>query len=348
MDYKEKLGYVGNPQQLFPYKEYRLCGGRQEGVYAVDVATTAGLDITVVPDRAMDIYQIRLNGKNLNFISPVGICAPQYYNSANSEFLRNFFGGFLSTCGLSSIGAPSTSPTGTWGLHGRIANTPAERLNLSLTLEDGLPTLTMQGEMHEAVQFAEHFTLHRQYRFQLGKNKVEMRDLVTNTGFAPAGHMVLYHFNMGYPLLDENLQIYLPSTRVAPRDEWAARGLENRDKVTPPAAGYAERCYYHTLPPNQTGMAGYGCFNPSSKLGMFIEYSADTLDHFIQWNMFGKGDYALGLETANGNVDSRAKAEANGTLKMLAPGQSVAYTHTLHFFDNEEEFGSFKARYPRP
>jgi len=43
--------------------------------------------------------------------------------------------------------------------------------------------------------------------------------------------MVLYHMNMGYPLLDEDSVVTIPSTKVEPKDEAAAAGLENWMKM---------------------------------------------------------------------------------------------------------------------
>ena len=51
-----------------------------------------------------------------------------------------------------------------------------------------------------------------------------LTDKVTNVG-APSPNMMLYHFNMGYPLLCEYSELYIPSTQVLPRKH-AAEDLE--------------------------------------------------------------------------------------------------------------------------
>ena len=70
MTFAQERAYVGNLSQLFQVKEYRLSGGRQEGVRAVDISTGSGLELTVLPDRCMDLYQVKFAGKNLCFHTP--------------------------------------------------------------------------------------------------------------------------------------------------------------------------------------------------------------------------------------------------------------------------------------
>ena len=55
MSFQEERPYIGNLSQLFNVKEYRLTGGRQDGVRAVDICTGCGMELTVLPDRAMDL-----------------------------------------------------------------------------------------------------------------------------------------------------------------------------------------------------------------------------------------------------------------------------------------------------
>lgn len=54
--------------------------------------------------------------------------------------------------------------------------------------------------------------------------------------------------NMGYPLLDEDSVITIPSAEVLPRDDHAAEDIANWMHMEKPQAGYQERCYYHKFP----------------------------------------------------------------------------------------------------
>ena len=70
-------------------------------------------------------------------------------------------------------------------------------------------------------------------------------------------------------------------------------------------------------------MATVGLRNAQQHLGVEITYDKKVLDHFVQWKMLGKGEYAIGLEPCNATIDGRADARENGSLKYLAPGEEV-------------------------
>ena len=124
MDYAHERRYIGNDAQLFSVKEYTLTQGKARGVRAVDVSTAAGLDYTVLPDRCMDIHQVRFHGKNACLLTPTGIVAPAYYDDAGEGLLKSFTGGFLTTCGFENIGKPSDCDGVPLGMHGSLSQTP--------------------------------------------------------------------------------------------------------------------------------------------------------------------------------------------------------------------------------
>jgi hypothetical protein len=74
----------------------------------------------------MDLFQVRYKGVNMNYISPSGIIYPQYYNVEGKEWLRGFFVGQLTTCGLQNIGTPFIIDNQPLGMRGRISFASAE------------------------------------------------------------------------------------------------------------------------------------------------------------------------------------------------------------------------------
>lgn len=54
---------------------------------------------------------------------------PAYYHAAGIDWLRSFGGGLVVTCGLDHFGSPSLDQGETFGLHGRVSNVPAARVN---------------------------------------------------------------------------------------------------------------------------------------------------------------------------------------------------------------------------
>ena len=128
--------------------------------------------------------------------------------------------------------------------------------------------------------------------------------------------------NMGYPLLDEDSVITIPSERVTPRDGHAEEDIANWMHMEKPAAGYQERCYYHKFAGREGGASIY---QPKFKTGLTIQFDTDELDCFVEWKMMGVRDYVLGLECGNCYPDGRDVMRRTGMLKFLQPGEEKEY-----------------------
>ncbi|MDD3339824.1 MAG: DUF4432 family protein [Lachnospiraceae bacterium] len=103
---KNKYEYIGDLSQLFRVENYRLEGGRKDGVRATSVTNEMGLQFTVVADRCMDIAYLSYKWINVSYINPCGIVAPEYYDPRGTQWLKSFTAGFMTTCGLNNVGNP--------------------------------------------------------------------------------------------------------------------------------------------------------------------------------------------------------------------------------------------------
>lgn len=332
--YQEKLAYIGDLDQLISLKESVLSGGFQDGVRVMEVANGGNLSATVLPDRCMDLYQVRYKGKNLNYLAPCGIMAPSFYDARGTQWLRNFFVGMLTTCGLQHFGSPMVSDSGEeLGLHGRIANTPAENVRYERGVRGETPTLTLEGTMREARIFGENLTLHRALEFEHETDTIVLRDTVTNHGFGPRQFVYALHLNYGYPLLEEGTKLLLDSEEVTPREANAAKYLDSWQQIEAPAYPYPERCYFHKLRADADGMTGYTLFNEARGIGVNVRYEASQLPFFCEWKMLGKGEYVLGLEPMNVFLDGPKVDQPGCEAPILAPGEAKTYTVRLNFID---------------
>ena len=337
-EYAGKLKYVGNKNQLFSVKNYIMTGGKANNTRAVDIINGKGLFLTVLPDRCMDIYQLIYKDVNISYISPAGAVHPSYYDNRKLEFLRSFYAGFLTTCGLETICAPSEDDGEELGLHGRISNTPSDNFYTSVNenTESGEPEIIVGGIMTEARLFGDKYSLTREIKVYTNENKFEIHDTVKNTGFKKSPHMILYHLNYGYPFLDENIEINIPAieSESSPADEHAAEDFDKWDKFPPPQKDMEEQCYYHKLKTDTQGYAQYSLYNPVLKKGVSVRYNAKPLDYFIEWKMPGEGDYVLGLEPGNCMGIGRKKARENNILKFLEPQTEVKYHFIVTLSDD--------------
>ena len=316
--------YVGHESQLYGMEEHRLVGGKGDGMRLLEVNNGRGLEAVISLDRNADIARLRYRGMNLAFFSPCGYVAPAYYESTGTDFLKSFTAGFLTTCGLGAVGSPCRDEGEELPLHGTIANTPTD---WHCCEEEG-GRLVVRARTMDQVIFARKFVFRRRIEFPLDADEFTLTDTIVNEGDRVEPLMLLYHMNMGYPLLDENSVVTIPSEKVEPRDAHAAEDLAHWMTMQKPTPGYVERCYYHTM--KKRGFASI--YQPARKVGLAIEYDADSLDCFTEWKMMGVRDYVLGLECGNCYPDGRDVMREKGLLKFLAPGEEKTYSVKVRIF----------------
>ena len=318
--------YIGHDSQVYGIEEHRLVGGKGDGMRLLEINNGKGAELTVVLDRCADISRLRYKGVNLSYFSPCGYVAPAYYDAAGANWLKSFTAGYLTTCGLQAVGSPCTDEGEELPLHGSIANMPAEQVYW--LEEEG--ELVVYATIRDEGIFAPKLRMSREIRVSLRSNEFSIQDTIENTGDTRQPFEILYHMNMGYPMLDEDSILEIPSAEVLPRDEHAAEDIGNWMHMMKPEAGYVERCYYHKFP-DRNGKAGI--YQPKLGKGLEITFDAEELDGFVEWKMMGVRDYVLGLECGNCYPDGRDVMRQTGMLKFLEPGEKKAYQVKVHMFE---------------
>ena len=328
--------YVGDLSQLFGIKEYTLTAGKAKGVKAFDVNNGTGLVFTVLADRCLDIAGLSYKGINFSYLSNTGIVAPEYYDDKGIGFLRNFFGGFLTTCGLRNVGSPCEENGELFSLHGRISNTPAEDVCASTEWINGYPVLNISGKIREARFFGENLILERSITCKYADDKVYIKNTVENCGFKPEVLMLLFHFNMGYPLLDEDTILVTPTQQLTPRDQEAVNGEASSNLCQPPTANYSEQVFYHNLKSEYNGETSVAMINKRLEIGVAIHFNKNQLFNFTQWKSMGEGEYVLGLEPCNCFVGGRVDPRNSEILEYLEPGGIRNFDLTVEILNGME------------
>lgn len=339
----ELLAYVGHISQVGGIRPIELVAGRERGVRGFEVTTGTGLSFTVLADRALDITRASFRGRSLGYLTPSGEAHPAYYEPQGAGWLRTFPGGLLTTCGLTAVGAPGEDAGEACGLHGRISHLPAEELGYWGEWQGDAYWMHITGTMTEAVIFGHALRLTRRISAKLGANTILIEDTVTNMGGAPAPHMLLYHCNLGFPLLSPEATFVTQSRSVTPRDADAAAGLETFRALQSPTVGYREQVFYHDMAADHAGDVRVALVNPAldGGLGLGITYRKHTLPQFVQWKMMGHGTYVLGLEPSNCYVGGRAEERAAGRLVVLQPGEERQYRLELRVLDGMHAMEEF-------
>lgn len=343
-DKRDILKYVGDTSQLFGVKDYTLRGGKADGVRAVDVRNGSGLEFTVLPDRGLDIAYLSYKSVNFSYISKTGVVAPQYFYEPGLGFLRSFYAGFLTTCGLTYMGAPNNDNGEELGIHGRISNTPAEEVYAGTEWINGAPVMKVKGRMREARLFGENIVLEREIFTCYGENKLYINDSIENYGFSDEPLMILYHFNLGYPILSSKSYMVSPSVKVTPRDEEAARGTADCSRFQMPTPGYREQVFYHELKADEEGKTFAALINPIRELGVAVRLNKNQLGRLTQWKQMGEGEYVLGIEPCNCAVEGRAKARREGTLEFIKPGEVRKFNLEIEILEGMERIRQLEAQ----
>lgn len=322
---------TGRLEQLGGVRRFAWAEGREAGTEMIEVRTGAGLRYLVSPSRALDISLAEFGGVPLSWQSGNGDAHPAYYDNRGAEWLRTAVGGLLMTCGLSYVGAPGEDGGEAFGLHGRIHHLPAQQVAAYGRWQNDKYEMSISGLVEESRIFGENLRLTRTIRSRLGENRIRLTDVVENAGFTETPLMLLYHFNFGYPLLDEATRISFPSQKVVARD--AGVPLAGYDAWNAPDPAYTERVYYHEeMAADANGRLAVTIHNPhfplpggERPLSVRLTWQQSQLPKLVQWKMPGAGVHVLGIEPANCLVEGRAAERERGTLQTLAPGETRTF-----------------------
>lgn len=295
------------------------------------------LRFTVLLDKCLDISEFSYWGCGFNFLSKPGLQGRGSYDTNGLEAQRSIMGGFLFTAGLENIGAPCDVNGKRYPMHGRIRTTPAEHICTRAWWDDDEYKMRVCGDMREAELFGENLTLHRCIETRLGEKTVTLTDTITNDTFREEPLMLLYHINIGYPLLTPSTRIYAPSRSVTPRDEESAGHEDNWNVFGAPVDNASEIVLFHELAYTENGLGVVSVINEDLMMGIRITFTAANLPYFMEWKSLASGDYALGIEPANASVLGRAWCAKEGVLPTIAPLASETNVLTFSVLEGERE-----------
>lgn len=297
MKKEELLAHIGDISQIGGIKEYTFNDGKAKGVRAIEVDTGV-LRFVILIDRSMDIAQAFFKGKAISWISKTGITSPVFYEKEGKGFLRGFYGGLMTTCGLKNIG----SPVGEEGMHGRISNIPAQKVSVFADWISDEYCIRVSGEVRENVVFGNNLVLKRTISTKLFSNSISVDDEIVNEGFNDEKISLCYHCNFGYPLVTQGAKI------VNVPDEYA--------QIHSPVHGKNEECIAIEYKEKSITV---GVKN--EKYGAYLTYERDTLPDFVLWKMLGESEYVVGLEPRTSSEGGKNMIDKNKQV-ILKPFES--------------------------
>jgi hypothetical protein len=340
----ELLARVGRLEQIAGLRLVEGGDGAERGVRILLGRTGGGFEFEILVDRGFDIGGAWYQSTPLAWSSPVGLVGPWYHESAGIGWFRGFPGGLVSTCGLDHtlLGGPDDSTvfnyphraTETYGLHGRYTGLPARLAGYGVRWDGDDAVLWAEAEVLQAALFGEQLLLRRRIEAPVGGTHVTITDEVSNVGATACPHMLLYHCNVGFPVVDDGAELVYPAqpgscvSEASSPDFW---------QLTGPRADFVEECYEHEMVPGPDGLVTAAVLNRSAALGVYQRYPRDAFPHHITWRQLGTGTYVVAMEPSTNRDAGRLDARARGELQHLAPGEQRRYTLEIGALSGAEQ-----------
>lgn len=118
----------------------------------------------------------------------------------------------------------------------------------------------------------------------LGVNRIRINDTIENCGFHSEPLMLLYHFNFGFPMLDEYTKLLIPEGIVRARDGDSEKGMAGLHQFSKPVHDFAEQVFYHDFL-SKGDEISVRLFNANiceKGLGVCLNYNKKQLPYFIE------------------------------------------------------------------
>ncbi len=334
--------------ETWSIKHRRLLGGKSEGVDLIEL-NNGPLSVTIVPTRGMGIWRGAFNQIPLGWDSPVKQIVNPAFVELNDRGGLGWLSGFnewFCRCGLAFNGPPGEDTNGTpLTLHGRIANTPAHRVEMEVdSTDNGL--LAVTGVVDETSLFGSCLRLTTRIETEAGSNRLRIFDTITNLGSQAAELELLYHTNIGRPFLEPGAKICVPALEVIPQTPHAAEAANRWETYEAPQSGFAEQVYFFKLASTAERETEVLLKNEAGDRGISLGFSLDQLPNFIVWKNTGAEEdgYVTGLEPSTNLPNFKSFERDNGRVITLEPGANYQSRVDIGVYDTSATVTEAQAR----
>ena len=321
--------YVADLATVAGVKPYTLSEGVEKGVFAVDVRTGSGLEYSVVPDKGMNICNLKYCGIPLDWSSGTGLTSPFAYEPQQWGWLRSFNGGVVHTCGLDNVGecCVDQGPMGQeerFGGHGRISNTPAREVSWSVDTDRAPYEIYVSGTCRSVSVQGENLLLKRRVLSRIGAKSIIVKDTVCNLGHLRTPIFLLYHCNFGFPLVCEEMKLSIPAERAI---DPQGQDVPDFERIPPPSDSTEEQVFYPLLDNDSVEVSLVNRGLGRDGLGVYLKYDKSELPHLTIWKAFQKRHYILAVEPGTCRaVIGRAEETKQGRALFLEADESLSVT----------------------
>jgi Domain of unknown function (DUF4432) len=256
-------------------------------------------------------------------------------------WLRSF-SGMMNSCGLDHIMGATEDTAEHYcypdrarvfhTLHGRISYQPARLTGYGEHWDGGRCYLYADGEIRQAAMYGENLILERRIEVEVGTDTVTFHDRVHNLGFYPTPHALLYHINLGWPLVDKDTRPIAPiQSTPSTVHNLQATGIGPIEQPDPQSQ-FFQQVYEHQVVAEDDGTARAALINegfqtPAGETGLALEiaYDGRAMPALFQWQILQEGSYVVAIEPATVHGGSRSDWKARGGLHILEHDDQRAY-----------------------
>jgi hypothetical protein len=352
---RDLLRHVGRLDQVAGVRLVTLGDGAGRGVRLLEFRTGTGFSFDVVVDRTFDVGRCEFRDTPLAWIANPGTVGPWFYENDDWGWFRAWGGGMVVTCGLDhTLGPgddsaddydqPHIRKTVHYGLHGRVGGLPARLVGYGERWDGDECVLWAEGEVLQSSIFAEHLVLRRRIEARIGESRFTIHDEVENVGHHRTSHMILYHCNVGFPIVDEGSRLLVPSSATT---TGYGVPIEGYRRLAGPTPNFTEACFEHELVAASDGTVPVAAVNERLGLGVYQVFRYAQLPHHTVWRMMGEDTYALAMEPSTNRDAGRWDARERGELQSLEPGERRSYDLEIGALAGRTEIAAFTERVDR-
>jgi uncharacterized protein DUF4432 len=157
--------------------------------------------------------------------------------------------------------------------------------------------------------------------------------------------MLLYHFNIGFPLVDAGAELIAPAA-ARPKLLFGAADLDDPrswSSFIAPQANFTQQTFAHEMAADAAGRVHVAIVNARLGLGVAVSYDKRVMPSYIEWRMMAEGQYAAGIEPCT-NGFGRDAVKAAGELIVLKPGERRVYRTEISVLDGAAAIEHFRGK----
>jgi hypothetical protein len=168
-----------------------------------------------------------------------------------------------------------------------------------------------------------------------GSNRLVIHDKVENRGAESTEMQLLYHCNVGQPLLGAGSRLVAPVREVSPISQRAADGIATLDTFAGPVPGFAEQVYCYDLLADAGGRTLAMLYNHSADRAIVLRFNRQELPCFTVWKNTAalEDGYVAGIEPATNFPNFKSFERQQGRVASLPAAGHWESTWSIEIHD---------------